>query len=211
VIVADVLHIPVVDGLEFDTTQISASVIREAGDYSGVRVAVDAGLASARIRVKIDVNVGDPIWPEPEDIDIPRLLDDGSVRLRGYPLHMVHAEKIVTAVARGQANTRWRDFADIYLLSRGRDIDGAHIQEAVNVVAEHRSVQLAPLSDTLRGYGQREQPRWIRWRERHHLQPLVPDDFATVLDAVCTFADPVLTQSVNDRTWHADHRTWDPR
>lgn len=208
--VADVLDTPVVDGLDFNTTQISASIIREEGDYSGVRVAVGARLASARIRVKIDVNVGDPIWPEPTEIEIPRLLDDDAVRLRGYPLHMVHAEKIVTAVARGQANTRWRDFADIYVLSRSHDVDGPLIHGALNVVAAHRSVQLAPLSDSLRGYGQREQPRWARWREKHHLQTLLPDDFATVLDAVCAFADPVLTQSVNDRTWHADRQVWGP-
>lgn len=208
-IVADVLDVRVVDGLDFNTTNISASIIREEGDYSGVRVAVNARLASARIRVKIDVNVGDPIWPEPEEIEIPHLLDNGSVSLRGYPLPMVHAEKIVTAVARGQANTRWRDFADIYLLSGERDIDGHLIQEAVNVVAAHRSVQLAPLSDSLRGYGQREQSRWSRWRAKHHMQPLLPDDFVTVLDAVCAFADPVLAQSVDDRTWHADRRAWE--
>lgn len=209
-IVADVLDIPVADGLDFNTARISASIIREEGDYSGVRVAVDARLASARIRVKIDVNVGDPIWPQPEDVEIPRLLDGGVVSLRGYPLHMVHAEKIVTAVARGQANTRWRDFADVYLLSGEHGVDGHLIQEAVDVVAEHRGVELAPLSDSLRGYGQREQPRWSRWSAKHHLQPLVPDDFATVLDAVCAFADPVLTQSVKDRRRHADHRRWAP-
>lgn len=31
---------------------------------------------------------------------------------------MVYSEKIVTAVARGTVNTRWRDFADMYLLAR---------------------------------------------------------------------------------------------
>lgn len=30
---------------------------------------------------------------------------------------MVLAEKLVTAVQRGTANTRWRDFADVYLLT----------------------------------------------------------------------------------------------
>jgi hypothetical protein len=176
-----------------------------------VRVAVDARLASARIRVKIDVNVGDPVWPEPDEVETPRLLDEGAVRLRGYPLPMVYAEKIVTAVARGQANTRWRDFADIYVLSGDHNIDGRLIQEAVSVVAEHRGVQLAPLSDGLRGYAEREQSRWARWRAKHQLQPLLPDDFAAVTDAVYGFADPVLMQSVDDRTWHADRRRWSDR
>jgi hypothetical protein len=37
---------------------------------------------------------------------------------------MVHAEKLVTAIDRGTTNTRWRDFADEYLLS------GRHIADA---------------------------------------------------------------------------------
>lgn len=42
-------------------------------------------------------------------------LRGGEIVVRGYPLAMVHAEKIVTALVRGTANTRWRDFADLYL------------------------------------------------------------------------------------------------
>jgi hypothetical protein len=210
-IVTEVLEIFLEDGLEFDTAGISATVIREEGDYSGVRVAVGARLATARMKLKIDVNVGDPIWPEPQEIDIPRLIEDGSISLRGYPLHMVHAEKIVTAVARGQANTRWRDFADVYLLSRAHDIDGRLLQEAVNVVAEHRGVRLIPLSDVLHGYGHLEQPRWARWRAKYRLETLLPNDFATVIEAVCVVADPVLTQDVGDSTWRADSLTWKRR
>lgn len=170
---------------------------------------MDARLATARMRLKIDVNVGDPIWPEPQEIEIPRLIDDSPISLRGYPLHMVHAEKIVTAVSRGPANTRWRDFADMYLLSRAHDIDGRLLQQAVNVVAEHRDVQLARLSDVLRGYGQIEQSRWARWRSKHNLEPLVPDDFTTVLEAVCAMADPMLSHDVSNSTWRADSRTWE--
>jgi hypothetical protein len=58
----------------------------------------------------VDVNFGDPIWPEPELVVMPRLLG-GELVLRGYPLVMIYAEKLVTSLQRGAANTRWRDFA----------------------------------------------------------------------------------------------------
>ena len=64
----------------------------------------------------MDVNVGDPIWPEPQQLNVLRLID-GVIVVRGYPLEMVLAEKIVTALERGTANTRWRDFVDIYVLT----------------------------------------------------------------------------------------------
>jgi len=54
-------------------------------------------LSRAVVRFHVDVNVGDPIWPEPEQISLPRLID-GAISVRGYPLEMVLAEKIVTGV-----------------------------------------------------------------------------------------------------------------
>jgi hypothetical protein len=97
----------------FDHEAASALVIREDDEYSGVRVTMPCSLDRSRLRFHIDVSVGDPVWPAPGSVELPRLLG-GSLRLLGYPLAMVYAEKIATAVQRGQANTRWRDFADIY-------------------------------------------------------------------------------------------------
>ena len=49
----------------------------------------------------------------PDEVVLPKLLG-GEIRLLGYPMTMVLAEKAVTALQRATANTRWRDFGDIY-------------------------------------------------------------------------------------------------
>jgi hypothetical protein len=54
-----------------------------------------------------------PFWPEPKEIELPRLLGSPPLRVRGYSVELILAEKIVTAIQRGTANTRWRDFVDI--------------------------------------------------------------------------------------------------
>lgn len=46
------------DGLVFDPGGAAAEVIRDEGDYSGVRVSLGVELATARARFHIDVNVG---------------------------------------------------------------------------------------------------------------------------------------------------------
>jgi hypothetical protein len=115
-LVASIAAQPSDDGIVFDPSTVHGEQIRDEGDYSGVRVSLTAGLAAAVIRFHVDVNIGDPIWPGPDQVHLPRLLG-GEITLRGYPLPMVLAEKTVTAVERGTANTRWRDFADIYLLT----------------------------------------------------------------------------------------------
>jgi len=44
--------------------------------------------------------------------------------VRGYPLEMVLAEKVPTAIARGTANTRWRDFVDLYSPANRHRVSG---------------------------------------------------------------------------------------
>lgn len=72
-------------------------MIRDEDAYTGVRVSMAATLPPAKHRLHVDVNVGDPISPAPEEVRLPRLLG-GEIAIKGYPLEMVHAEKIVTAV-----------------------------------------------------------------------------------------------------------------
>jgi len=100
------------DGLVFDGARAAADVIRDEDHYSGVRVSMGVALATARTRFHVDVNVGDSVWPPPNQVEVPRLLGGQSLNVAGYPLPMVHAERIVTAVQRGTVNTRWRDFGD---------------------------------------------------------------------------------------------------
>jgi hypothetical protein len=50
------------------------------------------------------------------------------ITLNGCPLHMVRDEKIVTAVQRGVADTRWRVFGDIWTLSRNHALSGPDLQ-----------------------------------------------------------------------------------
>lgn len=144
----EIAAIAIDDGVVFEIEMATAEQIRDEEIYAGVRVTMTARLASARQHFHIDMNVGDPITPVPKQVRLPRLLG-GEVLLRGYPLAMVHAEKIVTAVARGTANTRWRDFADIYMLARRHAIDGTELVRSARRVSEHRQVQLVPLSMVL--------------------------------------------------------------
>ncbi len=150
-LVGEIAAMPAGDGLEFDSEAATAEVIRDEDEYTGVRVTLTAPLASAKLSLHVDVNIGDPIWPAPRTIDLPRLLG-GTITLVGYPLAMVCAEKIVTVLQRGTINTRWRDFADVYLLSARHRIAGADLDRAVSEVAGHRHVELSPLAEALAGY-----------------------------------------------------------
>jgi predicted nucleotidyltransferase component of viral defense system len=203
----EVAAIALDDGVIFDVTSATAEEIRDEEIYSGVRVTMQAHLATARLHFHIDTNVGDPITPAPKDVRLPRLLG-GEIVLRGYPLAMVHAEKIVTAIARGTVSTRWRDFADIYMLSRRHTIAGTQLVQSTRRVAQHRHVQLAPLTEVLAGYAAIAQERWAAWRRRQRLEDRLPERFEDVLTAVIDFADAVITGTAEGRTWDPIAGAW---
>ena len=196
------------DGLTFDLDNVTAQVIRDRDQYSGVRVRLAAGLATAHERFHVDVNVGDPIWPAPAEIELPRLLGQPAIPLRGYPMEMVLAEKTITALQLGIASTRWRDFGDIYQLTGQYHLTAETVRTAFEAVAVYRSTELTTLAAELDGYAGVAQNQWFAWRSRHDLTDRLPESFQDVLDAVTAFADPVLTTTLTVAAWDPATRAW---
>jgi len=182
-LVAEVASIEVEDGVMFLVETVATDLIRDEDIYPGVRVALDARLATARIKFSVDLNVGDPVVPGPVRTSMPVLLGGESLHVLAYPKAMVVAEKLVTALQRGRASTRWRDFADLFLLVPGDLIDD-EVVIALRTVAAHRGTSLRPLVEVLAGMADEAQARWATWHERQGRPAGVPRDFAALLDAL---------------------------
>ena len=195
------------DGIEFDTASVTSQVILEDDEYAGVRVKVSATIAKARVTFHVDVNIGDPIWPAPSIVHVPRILGGEAITLAGYPLSMVYAEKSVTAIQRGDTNTRWRDFGDIWTLQRRCPIEGTELRGAIDIVAAHRNATLMPLRDALAGYPDLAQDKWTSWRMRGSLFDL-PQEFAPVLASIITFIDPVVDGVALGAEWNPIEASW---
>lgn len=209
-LVVSIARQPADDGIAFDTGAARAEQIRDEDQYAGVRVTLTARLSTAVVRFHVDINIGDPIWPEPGPVRLPRLLG-GDITVRGYPVEMVLAEKLVTALERGSVNTRWRDFADIYLLTRSHALAAGTLAGAIRVVTDHRGVTVQPLTDVLSGYAAIAQQKWAAWRRKQKLDDLLPERFENLLIAVCDFADPVLRpDELAELAWDPVPLQWNP-
>ena len=123
---------------------------------------------------------------------------------------MVHAEKLVTVVQRGAANTRWRDFADIYALSHRHDVDGDELRTATLRVADYRGTRLMVLDQALGDYGRLAEQRWATWLRKQRMDGQVPGEFRAVLASIGAFADPLLLGDVEGQTWSAAQLAWVP-
>lgn len=109
------------DGVTFDIKGLTAAPIREDLEYGGVRVQTHAVIDGARISIQVDIGFGDIITPAPVEIDYPVLLDSPAPHLRAYPVETVVAEKFNAMVALGIANSRLKDFYDLWYERRSKN------------------------------------------------------------------------------------------
>jgi hypothetical protein len=208
-LVRAVLAVNVDDGVIFDIAALRAGLIRDAELYSGIRIVVPASIDRARHPLRVDINVGDPVTPDPVEVDYPALLDEPFTVL-GYPLATVLAEKVVTMIDRGETTTRDRDFADVYVLSARQRIEAAGFAAAIASTATHRGSDLRPIRDALGRLATLRQRDWARFVARSGLADAVPASLADVIDAVADFVDPILSGAVVDGEWDSGTRRWVP-
>lgn len=206
-VVREVLGIDVDDGVTFEPADLRAQVIRDADPYTGVRITVPARIDRARNPLRIDINVGDPVTPEPVEVSYPSLLGE-PFELIGYPLETVLAEKIVTMVDRGDATTRDRDFADVFVLTGRHTVDAEQLTAAVHATGAHRGSDLRPLRSVLVDLATARQADWTRFLARSGLDDSAPASLAEAIRAIADFADPILADGVTSGVWDPVPRRW---
>ena len=125
----------------------------------------------------------------------------------GYPIVTVLAEKLSTAVQLGEANTRIRDYVDLYNLTGTHPLAFQPTRDALLATAAHRRISLRPLSMAI---GQLATTRAGAYRTyRAGLGGTgLPSNFPEVVTAVVDFADPVI-QGGPHGVWNPVGRHWD--
>jgi predicted nucleotidyltransferase component of viral defense system len=138
----EVMSIDIDDGVTFDVARLQVQPIREDLEYGGSRLRTTAALAGARISVVVDIGFGDAIEPGAEDISLPVLLDLPSPRLRAYPQEVVIAEKLHAMVVLGLANSRMKDYFDVWMLLHTFALDPQRLRRAVDATFARRGTPM---------------------------------------------------------------------
>ena len=139
----DLCAIEVEDGIKFEATSIKAEEIRKEANYSGTRVTLIGTIDGAKCTVQIDVGYGDAVTPAPEIATYPVMLKDmPAPELRVYPRYTVIAEKFEAIVSLGIANSRMKDYFDLWVLLRNATLDSAILEQAVQATFTRRGTAL---------------------------------------------------------------------
>lgn len=203
------------DGVTFQPGNVHAAEIRKEANYAGVRVMLLGVIDGARCQVQIDIGFGDAVTPGPENVEYPVMLSQFEApKLRVYPRDTVVAEKFEALSSLGIANSRMKDYFDLWILAQHTHFDGDTLRQAIQATFDRRKTALtgeAPfgLTDAFAKDAQK-QAQWQAFLSRNRLESLALHD---VIAALVDFMLPVI-KSANANTvfsarWHAGG-PWSP-
>jgi hypothetical protein len=139
------------DGLVFDASSVKVAEIRPQDEYGGKRVTLLCMLGPARLKLQVDVGIGDAVEPAAEWLEYPALLDQPRPHLRAYRPETLIAEKLHAMVLLAARNSRMRDFFDIHALAARRSFTGEPLARAIRATFDRRRTRVpgdAPIALT---------------------------------------------------------------
>jgi len=117
---------------------VHGETIKEDQEYEGLRLTLDCRLENARIPIQIDIGFGDVVTPAASELSYPVLLDFPAPILAVYSRESVVAEKFQAMVMLGIANSRMKDFYDLWVLARQFEFQGPVLCQAIRATFERR-------------------------------------------------------------------------
>ena len=189
------------DGVVFDPHTLRVDRVRDDLVYGGLRLRTIAEVDGARISLTIDIGFGDALEPGTEVVTYPVMLDFPAPTLRAYARETVIAEKFQAMVALGRANSRMKDFYDIWVLSRSFSFQDDRLARAISATFSRRGTAIpTELPDALtRGFAEDEQKQ-RQWRAFVESVATDPGTLSHVIEDVAAFLMPAagLARSLGD-------------
>lgn len=194
------------DALRYDLDTIEAKDITEFKEYHGVNVSIMAYLDRTKVPVSIDIGFGDVVYPDRVKMEFPVLLDMKAPEIYAYSISSVISEKFEAIVSLGDANSRYKDFYDIYILADRYELDGAELKEAIRKTFEHRKTEFDDIFVFKDDFATSEihQSRWKAFLKKK--KALVSAEFDDVINLLRTLLLPIVDSITNDREYTAK---WD--
>lgn len=187
----EICAVTVEDGIEFDVAALRVDQIREELEYGGLRIRTIATVAGARVNVVIDVGFGDAIEPGIEETEVPVLLDLPAPRLRAYARETVIAEKFQAMVMLGRANSRMKDYYDIWALSRTHEFADGRLARAIAATFARRQTEIPVEPPDALTIAFAEDPMKLRqWAAFTVDIAIQPGSLAQVIDDLAGFLMP---------------------
>jgi hypothetical protein len=189
------------DGVNLHADSVKTSEIRKEANYAGVRITLMGLIDTARCFIQIDVGFGDAVTPGPENVNYPIILKGfDAPKLHVYPRYTVVAEKLHALSLLGMANSRMKDYFDLWTLAHYTNFDGQILRQAIQVTFSRRQTQLSAevpfgLTDAFAQDAQK-QTQWQAFIRKNKLEALA---FNEVISALRGFLLPITEAATTEK------------
>ena len=139
--VNEICSIEIGDSVTFRITHTEQ--IMDDFDYPGVKVHLEGLFEGIRQPIKIDVSTDDVITPSAIEYNYKLMFEDRTIKLMTYNTETLLAEKMQTILARGIANTRRRDFYDVYMITTNLEFSWDTLAEAFEATCQKRDTMFS--------------------------------------------------------------------
>ena len=138
-IINEILSIDICDGCSFSIRNRES--IMEGFDYPGIRFTLVGSFDGLYQTIKIDISTGDVITPSAIEFTYRLMFENRSIKIYSYNIETLIAEKLETIMSRGIANTRMRDFYDIFYIWNCKNdmINRDDLAKAFCLTSKHRN------------------------------------------------------------------------
>lgn len=145
----DIVSSPGNDGFSFSYQSMSP-LTQPHMNYPGYRTTLQAIFGKMRDKIHVDVGVGDAVQPHNLHIQLFRYrgqpMFENEISLLVYPLETIFAEKLETVISKGAANSRMKDYHDLFLLARDNKLpDRKKLRESLVQTFQNRGTSLQPI------------------------------------------------------------------
>ena len=199
------------DALVFDPESVTVENITEFKEYHGLRISAVAYLDRTKIPIGIDIGFGDVIYPNAVKMDFPVILDMEPPKINAYSLESSIAEKLEAIIHNGYLNSRYKDFYDIYILSKKFSFDYAELRNAVCETFGNRNTKMSMdaaafgedfLNDPI------HQTRWKAFLKKKNA--LIQVSMADAIKQIKTFATPLFSEGYSTLSkWNPERSKWE--
>ena len=205
----DIFSQDIDDALVFDVDSITVDDITEFKEYHGLHISAVAYLDRTKIPIGIDIGFGDVIYPDAVKMDFPVILDMDPPRVNAYSLETSIAEKLEAIIHNGYLNSRYKDFYDIYVLSKTYEFCYKDLHTAVVRTFDNRKTKMTMdsaafgdefLSDPM------HQTRWKAFLKKK--KALIQVSMSDAMDWIKNFVRPLLDGTEKTK-WNPEKGIWE--
>ncbi len=205
----DVFSQDIDDALVFDVDSITVDDITEFKEYHGLHISAVAYLDRTKIPVGIDIGFGDVIYPDAVKMDFPVILDMEPPRVNAYSLETSIAEKLEAIIHNGYLNSRYKDFYDIYVLSKTYEFYYQELHTAVVQTFDNRKTKMTMDSAAFGDEFLNDPMHQTRWRAfLKKKKALIQVSMSDAMDWIKEFIRPLLDGTEKTK-WNPEKGIWE--